>query len=348
MVRKKIIDQDSVLYPYRKIIIAFGLLNFILFTGVVGYMWIEDLNFLDALYMTVITVTTVGYREIVEPSDEGKIFTVFLIIISFGIFAYAISSITQFIVEGEFNQFFKNKKKVEEIEKLQNHVIICGFGRNGRQAAQVLKHHRQRFVVIEKDSTITDSITNKYKHLVLNADATNDETLLKAGIKRAKALITTLPNDADNMFIVLSARHLNPKIYIISRASEENADTKLKIAGANKVIMPDKVGGTHMGTLVIKPDTVELIEMISSQGLNDVSLEEILYSDLAVSLQNKTLRELELKHKCGANIIGFKTPDGQYIINPSPDTLIMPNSKIFVLGTKEQIKNLKKILFESV
>jgi len=348
MARKRLFSQESFLYPYRKIIIAFGLLSFILLVGVMGYMWIENLNFLDALYMTVITVATVGYKEVAELSDEGKIFTIFLIIISFGIFAYAISSITQFIIEGEFNQFLKNRKKVEEIEKLQNHIIICGFGRNGRQAAQVLKHHHQRFVVIEKDSTITDNITHKYKHLVLNADATNDEALLKAGIKRAKALITTLPNDADNMFIVLSARHLNPNIYIISRASEENADTKLKIAGANKVIMPDKVGGTHMGALVLKPDTVELIEMISSQGLNDVSLEEILYSDLAASLQNKTLRELELRHKCGANIIGFKTPDGQYIINPSPDTVIIPNSKIFVLGTKEQIKNLKKILFESV
>ncbi|GIV26740.1 MAG: potassium transporter TrkA [Bacteroidia bacterium] len=342
-----ILKTESFLYPYRKIIFSASLLIFTLFIGVFGYMFIEKIPFLDALYMTVITVATVGYREIVPPSDAGKIFTIFLIITSFGIFAYAISSITQFIVEGEFNQFFKNRKKVEEIAKLHNHVIICGFGRNGRQAAQVLKAHNQRFVVIEKDSNITDNITHKYKHLVLNGDASNDETLIKAGIQRAKAIITTLPNDADNLFIVLSARHLNPNIYIISRASEENSDTKLKIAGANKVIMPDKVGGAHMGTLVLKPDTVELIEMISSQGLNDVSLEEILYSDLSASLQHKTLKELELRHKCGANIIGFKTPDGHYIINPSPDTPIIPNSKIFVLGTKEQIKRLKSLLSEN-
>lgn len=340
--------QDSFLYPYRKIILSASLLTFILFVGVAGYSLLENMSFLDALYMTVITVATVGYREVTELSDAGKIFTIFLIITSFGIFAYAISSITQFIVEGEFNQFFKNRKKVDQIAKLHNHVIICGFGRNGRQAAQVLKNHHQRFVVIEKDNNITDNITHKYRHLVLNGDASNDETLLKAGIQRARAIITTLPNDADNLFIVLSARHLNPNIYIISRASEENSDTKLKIAGANKVIMPDKVGGAHMGTLVLKPDTVELIEMISSQGLNDVSLEEILFSDLSESLQHKTLKELELRHKCGANIIGFKTPDGQYIINPSPDTPIIPNSKIFVLGTKEQIKKLKTILSEKI
>lgn len=340
--------QDSFLYPYRKIILSASLLTFILFVGVAGYSLLENMSFLDALYMTVITVATVGYREVTELSGAGKIFTIFLIITSFGIFAYAISSITQFIVEGEFNQFFKNRKKVDQIAKLHNHVIICGFGRNGRQAAQVLKNHHQRFVVIEKDNNITDNITHKYRHLVLNGDASNDETLLKAGIQRARAIITTLPNDADNLFIVLSARHLNPNIYIISRASEENSDTKLKIAGANKVIMPDKVGGAHMGTLVLKPDTVELIEMISSQGLNDVSLEEILFSDLSESLQHKTLKELELRHKCGANIIGFKTPDGQYIINPSPDTPIIPNSKIFVLGTKEQIKKLKTILSEKI
>ncbi|MCX7728669.1 MAG: potassium channel protein [Bacteroidia bacterium] len=338
--------EESFFYPYRKIIISASLLTLVLLIGVIGYSLLENINLLDALYMTVITVATVGYREVVPLTDAGKIFTIFLIITSFGIFAYAISSITQFIVEGEFNQFFKNRKKVDEIAKLHNHVIICGFGRNGRQAAQVLKHHQQRFVVVEKDNQITDNITHKYKHLVLNGDATNDDVLIKAGIKKAKALITTLPNDADNLFIVLSAKHLNPNIYIISRASEENSDTKLKIAGANKVIMPDKVGGAHMGTLVLKPDTVELIEMISSQGLNNVSLEEILFNDLDSSLHHKTLKELELRHKCGANIIGFKTPDGQYIINPNPDTPIIPNSKIFVLGTKEQIKKLKQILSE--
>ncbi|GAB4200317.1 MAG: potassium channel protein [Bacteroidia bacterium] len=339
--------QESFLYPYRKILLSASLLTGILIIGVSGYALLEDMNFLDALYMTIITVATVGYKEVKDLSDEGKLFTIFLIITSFGIFAYAISSITQFIVEGEFNQFFKNKKKVDEIAKLHNHVIICGFGRNGRQAAQVLKNHGQRFVVIEKDNNITDNITHKYKHLVLNGDASNDDTLIKAGIKRSKALITTLPNDADNLFIVLSARHLNPNIYIISRASEENSYEKLKIAGADKVIMPDKVGGAHMGTLVMKPDTVELIEMISSQGLNDVSLEEILFTDLPSSLHHKTLKELELRHKCGANIIGFKTPDGQYIINPSPDIAIIPNSKIFVLGTKEQIKKLKHLLSEN-
>ncbi len=329
---------------YKKIIIAISVLTLILFVGIFGFMIIEGYSLTDAFYMTVITIATVGFEEVHPLSNTGKIFTAFLIIISFGTFAYAITSLTQFIVEGEFNEYFKHKKTVEEISKISNHVIICGYGRNGRQAAQILKMHGQRFVVVEKDTEITNSITHKYKHLVITGDSTHDETLLKAGIQRAKALITTLPNDADNLFIVLSARNLNQDLNIISRASEENSDTKLKIAGANKVIMPDKVGGAHMGTLVLKPDTVELIEMISLQGLNDVSLEEISFSDLAPSLQNKTLKELAVRHKCGANIIGFKTADGKYIINPDPEIEIIAHSKIFVLGTQTQINRLKSIL----
>jgi voltage-gated potassium channel len=142
------------------------------------------------------------------------------------------------------------------IEKLNDHVIICGYGRNGRQAAQVLKKHKQRFIVIEKSVELTNTMQHQYSDLVINADATLDEVLLKAGILRAKALVTTLPVDADNLFIVLTARNLNPNLTIISRASEDNSDTKLKIAGANNVIMPDKVGGAHMASLIMKPDVI--------------------------------------------------------------------------------------------
>jgi voltage-gated potassium channel len=336
--------EKNIFQTRKRLVLLFFSLVFVLFVGVIGYSTIENLSFINALYMTVITVSTVGYREVQELSNSGKIFTIFLILSSFGIFAYAITSITQLIIEGELNQFFERRKKVEELSKLKSHVIICGYGRNGKQAASVLKENNQRFIVIEKNPEITNNINHKYKHLIINADATHEEILIKAQVKTAKALITTLPNDADNLFIVLSARYLNPNLFIISRASEENSDTKLKIAGANKVIMPDKVGGAHMGTLVLKPDTIELIEMIAGSQKNEAQLEEILYSDLSSSLQNKTLKELELRQKCGVSIIAFKTPDGKYIINPSPDTQIIPESKIFVLGTKEQIESLKQFI----
>lgn len=312
--------------------------------GTIGYIIIDDYSLFDAFYMTVITVATVGYGEVAPLSHAGKLFTAFLIITSFGTFAYAVSSITKFVIDGEFNEFFKNRKLNATIDKISDHVIICGYGRNGRQAAQVLKKHNKRFVVIENSATLTATLNHKFSELVVTGDSTQDEVLIKAGILRAKAIITTLPVDADNLFIVLSARNLNKNLTIISRASEDNSDTKLKIAGANNVIMPDKVGGAHMASLVMKPDVMEFIDHITAEGGDNISLEEISFERIPDELKNKTLKDLEIRNRSGANIIGYKTAKGEYIINPSADTLVIPDSKLFVLGTPEQIAALKKIL----
>jgi voltage-gated potassium channel len=306
-------------------------------------MTIENYGLLDAFYMTVITLATVGFQEVHPLSSGGRLFTSFLIIISFGTFAYAISSITKYISDGEFKDYFKNKKVNAAIEKLENHVIICGFGRNGKQAAHVLKKHDTRFVVIEEKKAIVAAINHQYADLVLEGDATLDDVLLKAGILKAKALITTLPIDADNLFIVLTARTLNSKLTIISRASEDNTDKKLKIAGANNVIMPDKLGGAHMASLVMKPDVMEFVDYITGQGGDNIRLEEITFANLSEEYQNKTIRDLEVRNRSGANIIGFKTAQGDYIINPSADTKIIPDAKLFVLGTSEQIGKLKDL-----
>lgn len=337
----QIIDRIK---PFKQFILPFLLMSVLIILGTFGYMIIEGYHLLDAFYMTIITVATVGYGEVEPLSAGGKIFTSFLIMTSFGTFAYAVSTITRFVVDGEFNQLFKQQQLSAAIEQLSDHVIICGYGRNGRQAAQVLKKHDKRFVVIEKNPDLTESISHRYKDLVLSGDSTQDETLLKAGILKARALITTLPIDADNMFIVLTARHLNPKLSIISRASDDGSDTKIKIAGADNVIMPDKVGGAHMASLVMKPDVMEFIDHVTAQGGDNNNLEEITFSNIPEHLRNKTLRDLEIRNKSGANIIGFKTGDGKYVINPSADTQIIPEAKIFVLGTPDQIKKLKEIL----
>ncbi|MBI3518522.1 MAG: potassium channel protein [Bacteroidetes bacterium] len=312
--------------------------------GTIGYVIIDNYTWFDAFYMTVITVATVGYGEVAPLSHAGKLFTAFLIITSFGTFAYAVSSITKFVIDGEFNEFFKNRKLNATIDKISDHVIICGYGRNGRQAAQVLKKHHKRFVVIENSAALTSTLNHKFSELVITGDSTQDEVLIKAGILRAKAIITTLPVDADNLFIVLTARNLNKNITIISRASEDNSDTKLKIAGANNVIMPDRVGGAHMASLVMKPDVMEFIDHITAEGGDNISLEEISFERIPDELKNKTLKDLEIRNRSGANIIGYKTAMGEYIINPSADTRIIADSKLFVLGTPEQITALKKIL----
>ena len=333
----------NIIKAYYRFFIPLLVLISVWIIGTIGYRIIDNYSWFDAFYMTIITVATVGYGEIKPLSTEGRLFTAFLIITSFGTFAYAVSSITKFVFDGEFNEFFKNRKLNATIDKLTDHVIICGYGRNGRQAAQVLKKQNQRFVVIENDAKVTATLTHKFSDLIIQGDSTQDEVLLKAGIMRAKALITTLPIDADNLFIVLTARNFNKNVTIIARASEDNSDTKLKIAGADNVIMPDKVGGAQMASLVMKPDVMEFIDYVMMDGGGSVTLEEIRFTEIPEALKHKTLKDLEIRNRSGANIIGFKTTTGEYIINPSADTRIMSDCKLFVLGTVEQINALKNI-----
>lgn len=334
----------KLLSDYKRIFIPLIILTILLFVGIAGYIAIDNYSFSDAFYMAVITMATVGYQEVNELSASGRLFTIFLIITSFGTFAYAISSITGFIADGEFRKVLNKRRMDLALDELNNHVIICGYGRNGRQAAQVLKRHNTRFVVIEKNQSVTDGMNHRFNHLVISGNATDDDVLTRAGIHRAKALITTLPVDADNLFIVLTARNLNPKLTIISRASEDSTDAKLKIAGADNVIMPDKVGGAHMASLVMKPDVMEFIDHISAQNGGN-GLEELCLKEISATLLNKSLKDLDTLNQTGAVVIGFKTPEGEYIINPNPETQMVKNAKLFVLGNPEQMTRLKGLLF---
>lgn len=322
---------------FRKVYIALLLLITILFVGISGFIIIEGYTLGEAFYMTVLTVSTVGFNEVRPLSGVGRIFTAFLIIFSFSTFVYAISSISNYILDGEYKVYFKDLRISKKVSKISNHTIICGYGRNGRQAASELKSHRRKYVVVEQSKELSEELREEHDIPFVEGDATLDKTLEKAGIHSAAALITTLPKDADNLFVVLTAREMNPDLLIISRASKDNTDKKLKRAGANNVIMPDKIGGAHMASLVIKPDVIEFMDYVMGQGTSSVNLEEITFENLPDELKNKSIKELGIRDKSGANIVGLRTPEGEYIINPSPDTLIMPNSKIFVLGTIEQI-----------
>lgn len=304
-------------------------------------MSIEDYRFIEALFMTVITISTVGFREMRPLSESGQLFTIVLIISSIGTFAWAITEITKYVVDGEFRRLLKIYRMDKAINKLDNHVIICGYGRNGRQAAKSLRDWKHPFVVIEGNTEKLQRQDDD-KNIIVIGDATHEDVLRKAGIDRAKALITTLPKDADNLFVVVSAKFLNKNIEIISRASEEHSDTKLRQAGASSVVMPDKVGGAHMASLILKPDVVEFIDVLTGQADVDMHLDEIPCKDLHHEFHNKTIKELEIRQKFGANIVGFKTGDGQYVINPSPDTKVIADAKIFVLGTRSQIQRMKE------
>ena len=229
--------------------------------------------------MTVITVSTVGFSEIHPLNDQEKLFTIFLIATSIISFGYTVSAFTEYIVSGQLFQQLKLKKVQKKIEKLNGHTIICGFGRNGKQAMVKLKNYKQEFVIIEKDEDIIHEI-DLAKIFNVQGDATTDEILIRAGIDKASNLITALPSDADNLFVVLSARQLNKNCRIISRASNESSYDKLKIAGANNVIMPDKLGGDHMASLVVTPDVIEFVGRLTIEGETTANLEEISVNDL--------------------------------------------------------------------
>lgn len=328
---------------FSRIYLAIFFLCLIFFTGMLGFHWIEGYTFIDAFYMTVITVSTVGLSMGEPLSEEGRLFVAFLIIFSISIYAYAISILTSYFIDGELKMFLKEYKVEKQINKLNGHTIICGYGRNGKEAVRKLRAHKCQFVVIESNPNRIARLKDEGV-LFVEDDATLDHTLEKANIQGAKALITTLPKDADNVFIVLSAREQNSRLTIISRASESRSYSKLKKAGADNVIMPDKVGGSHMASLVITPDVVEFLDNLSVEGTGDINLEEVNISSFPEHNTVHTLRDLEARYKTGCTVIGFKTSNGDYVVNPGADTLLEPQSKLFVLGKPEQITNLNELL----
>jgi voltage-gated potassium channel len=314
----------------------------ILLLGVVGYMFLSNYTFVDALYMTVITITTVGFGEVKPFTPEEKIFTVFLILTSITVFGYAVSIFSEYLVSGRLFEQFKHRKVEKQIKSLKGHTIVCGFGRNGKQSILKLNNYNKKVVVVEKDKEMISELESE-NVLNIQGDATLDETLLRAGIKTAANLITALPSDADNLFVVLTANQLNNKCKIISRASNESSYSKLKIAGASNVIMPDKLGGDHMASLVATPDVIEFVDRLTIEGETTANLEEIAVDDLPKKYINKTILDLDLRRETGCTVIGVRNLDRDYIINPEAETKLIKGSSLIVLGRPEQIVKLREL-----
>ncbi|MFT5778094.1 MAG: voltage-gated potassium channel [Crocinitomicaceae bacterium] len=302
-------------------------------------MTIEGWGFVDSFYMTIITVSTVGFREVADLSIQGKFFTTFLIISSFGSFAFALSSITTYVVGGQYRKHIREHKMIQQLKKIKDHVIVCGFGRVGRQVAEDLRANGLEFIIVEMDEHVIAGEDEDEFNFV-QGDSTNDEILMRASINSAKAIITCLPKDADNLYVVLSARQIRENLTIVSRASSPSSVSKLKFAGANNVIMPDAVGGSHMASLIANPDVMEFLDSIRVKGYLGANVESISYHELPPDLRDKTIGHLESREITGATIVGFKSPDGEYTINPSMDRVVIENSKIFVLGNMDQIQQL--------
>jgi voltage-gated potassium channel len=327
----------------RTIKTGIALLIGIVAAGTTGYHFIEHLNFLDSLYMTIITVSTVGFNEVGNQplTVAGKIFTMGLIVTSLGSLVYVGANMTRFIFDGELTNYIKTYRVDKKIAKLKNHVIIVGYGRNGEQAATELAENGVDFVILDKRDNVISRIRENPRLLYIKGDATHEDVLEQAQIYQARALIATTPNDADNVFVVLTARSMNPGLIIISRASEMESQMKLKRAGATNVIMPERIGGQRMAKLVHQPDVVEFMEYVLLQKTSEVSIEEVPCKNLSQRFVGKSIADLKVREISGANIIGIKISGARYVFNPDPKMILSRNDQLFVLGNPEQIRKLK-------
>ena len=291
--------------------------------------------------MTVITMSTVGFKEVRPLDPDAQIFTVFLILSSVFILGFAISVISEYILGRNSMQLLKKKRVKKRIKNLSDHVVVCGYGRNGMQAVERLIAYKKPFVIIERDREVIER--HEQEVLFVEGDANDDEILREAGIEQAQYLICALPDDAANLFVVLSARQLKKNLFIISRASLGTSQKKLLLAGADKVIMPDKIGGDHMASLVVMPDLITFMDKLSIEGEHTTNLEEVPIEDFRDQVDCNSLRDLDLRKRTGCTIIGYIAPDGEYIINPEADLQLQPKSKVIVLGRPEQIRKLNEM-----
>ena len=324
---------------WKRLVQVLILIGFIISFGTAGYIFIEGWSFLDSLYMTVITLSTVGYREIRELSDAGRWFTIILIIGGVGTMLYALSTGARFMLEGELQEIYGRRRLEKKMKELKDHYIICGYGRMGKIIVKELKDERVKFVVIEKDPVIHE----KEEAFVIAGDATQDEILKEVGIERAKGLITVLSTDAENLYVVLSAKGLNPHLFIVARAGEEGSEQKLLRAGADRVISPYHIGGLRIAHTVLKPAVVDFIELATKSGNIDLQLEEITIPDLS-DYSGLSLDQCGFGKELGVIIVGIKKPTGDMKFNPTYLTLIEPGDTLIALGEVSKLKVLEEMI----
>lgn len=329
----------------QNIIMAVLLLFITLCIGIFGFVFIDDYTLQEAFYMTIVTLSTVGYGEVKPLSEAGQLFASFLIIFNLGIFAYAISVISTFIIEGELRLFLKDYKVYKKIQKLRNHTIVCGFGRHGHQISDELTKSDLPFVVIEPDPSLIEDLRD-HQFLFLEGDATQDQVLLEAGIEHAKAIVVTYGEDAFNVYTVLTARQLNPRLRIITRASDHNAEKKLLRAGADYVVLSEVIGGFYMATLIHQPNVVEFFNIISNMGDVTINFKEVEYSHLKQEFKDKSIRDLNFRQHTGVNIIGVRHKDGHYSVNPGPDVKIHKGMSLVILGDINQLQAFETLVID--
>jgi len=326
----------------RHLAISIALSLLILVTGTAGYMIIEDWRFLDALYMTIITISTVGYREVNQVGDIGRVFTIFLVLIGVGFTFYVMAAVVQFMVEGRVRIIMGRRRLDKQIDRLKNHYIVCGYGRIGRVLCRNLQRTPYDLVVVEKNPDLIP-VMDGDGIVYLAGDAADETNLLKAGIRRARGLVAALATDTDNVFLVLSARQLAPELNIIARASQEGAKNKLYAAGANSVESPYEMGAASMAHRIIRPTVTNFLDLAFAHARKDIQMEEIPVSEKS-RLTNIPLKDSGIRQDFNLIIIAIKKPDGTMLFNPSLEAALMPDDTVIAVGEEENLQKLGKIL----
>lgn len=326
----------------RQFIYSLLLILTVIFAGTTGYVLIEGWAVLDALYMTIITITTVGYREVHALSGKGMVFTIFLIVFGVGTILYTLNNAAKVVIEGELRHVFGRRKLEKKIKGLKDHYIICGYGRMGKVICRELREKGAKFVIVEKELSVPDIFDGDM--LFIQGDATSDDVLKETGIEKAKGLISVLSTDAENLYVVLSARVLNPKLNIVARAGEEGSEQKLLRAGADRVVSPYHIGGLRIAHTIIKPAVVDFIEFATKSGNIDLQMEEI--NVLAGSkVAHTTLDECGIGRELGIIIVAIKGPGGDMKFNPNYKTTINPGDILIALGERSRLKLLEDMAF---
>jgi voltage-gated potassium channel len=342
MMKRKDIDTTISLYSARNAVRGLIMLGLILVMGTVGYMIIEKWRALDAFYMTVITITTVGYREVRDVSDPGRIFTLFLIFSGMGTIGYTLGMVAQFMVQGQLRLILGRRKLGLKIKSIKNHYIICGYGRIGRIIAQELKSSGIPLLVIDIDPESKEVLEEKDIPYLID-DATNEDVLIEAGIERAKGLVAVLFSDADNLFITMTARGLNQDFFLLSRSDDEKTEKKLLRAGANRVVMPYRIGGQKMAHAITKPAVCDFVELTTYDKSIELELEELPVGERS-TFNNVTLIDSGIRQNMNVIVVAIRKKDGQMTFNPSSHTRIEAGDTLVALGHGRDLESLSAML----
>ncbi|MEN8193258.1 MAG: potassium channel protein [Bacteroidota bacterium] len=323
----------------KQVFFGFIILTLIILLGTVLYMFIEEYSFIDALYMTIITISTTGFKEVRTLSDLGRLLTIFLILAGVLTIAYTGGRAAQLIIE---TQIFRRRRMSKQLDQLKDHYIVCGYGRMGREVCESLSKNKVPFMVIEKETAKIEQLIEK-NILFIHGEAANDEVLEEAGIKRAKGLAAVVRSDAENVFITLSAKELNKDLFIVARAIEEGAESKLKRAGAHRVLKPYELGGKRLVQLLLRPGVIDFIEGVAMGGGVDIHLEEVSVES-ACDLVGKTLAESSLREELNIMVVGISKSNGQFIYNPRSSAIIEKGDKLIAIGETENLIKLNNMV----